>query len=100
MARSKRRRRKLSTARTTTRKIKLPTEVMEAFKQPRQYFVEKFGREPGPGDPVFFDPDATEPIRLTKDGLVELLVQEMQKSGLSPSRIEQLRPWLERWAGE
>jgi hypothetical protein len=27
----------------------------ELLKQQRQKFVEKFGREPGPNDPVFFD---------------------------------------------
>lgn len=34
------------------------------LEEHRQAFREKFGREPGPGDPVFFDPDADEPRRL------------------------------------
>jgi hypothetical protein len=35
--------------------------VHEALLEQRKAFVEKFGREPGPGDPVFFDPDKDVP---------------------------------------
>jgi hypothetical protein len=31
--------------------------VHAALMEQRQAFIDKFGREPGPGDPVFFDPD-------------------------------------------
>jgi hypothetical protein len=43
------------------RTIHMPPVVVEAMKQQLQAFREKFGREPGAGDPIFFDPDATEP---------------------------------------
>ena len=36
-------------------------EVVEAMREQRQAFIDNFGREPGPGDPVFFDPDADTP---------------------------------------
>jgi hypothetical protein len=38
------------------RTIHLPPVVVEAFKRQRQAFREKFGREPGADDPIFFDP--------------------------------------------
>jgi hypothetical protein len=44
-----------------TRTVHLPPAAMEALKQQLEAFREKFGREPGAGDPIFFDPDATEP---------------------------------------
>jgi hypothetical protein len=31
------------------------------LRQQKQLFKEKFGREPGPDDPVLFDPDADAP---------------------------------------
>lgn len=36
-------------------------EMIDAMRRQRELFVEKFGREPGPDAPVFFDPDAEEP---------------------------------------
>jgi hypothetical protein len=46
------------------RKKKLPLGVVpmtplvhQALLEQRNAFIEKFGREPGPDDPVFFDPD-------------------------------------------
>jgi hypothetical protein len=35
------------------------------FRVRQQAFKEKFGREMGPEDPVFFDPDADEPVPMT-----------------------------------
>lgn len=36
-------------------------QLMEGLENQLEAFREKFGREPGPGDPLFFDPDATNP---------------------------------------
>jgi hypothetical protein len=35
--------------------------MVSLLEDARRAFVEKFGREPGPHDPVFFDPDADTP---------------------------------------
>jgi hypothetical protein len=35
--------------------------VYEALLDQRKAFIDKFGREPGPGDPVIFDPDKDVP---------------------------------------
>jgi hypothetical protein len=37
--------------------VKLSREVHDRLKKQHETFKEKFGREPGPGDPLFFDPD-------------------------------------------
>jgi hypothetical protein len=43
------------------RTIALPPEMMDALEEQKAAFRAKFGREPGPKDPIFFDPDAEEP---------------------------------------
>jgi hypothetical protein len=50
-------------------------------------FEEKFGRPPGPRDPVFFDPDADEPRPLTMDGAQETTVAMLKAAGISPAWI-------------
>jgi hypothetical protein len=56
-------------SRTRTRKLKKPPpgvfamtpRVHEALLEQGKAFIDKFGREPGPEDPVFFDPDKDVP---------------------------------------
>jgi hypothetical protein len=50
-------------------------EAVEMLRQQQRSFREKFGREMGPGDPVFFDPDADEPITLSADRYNELFIE-------------------------
>ncbi len=42
----------------------LPPELAEQMEDQLQRFIEKFGREPGPNGPIFFDPDFDEPTTL------------------------------------
>jgi len=42
--------------------------LAEALEQSRLAFREKFGRDPSPDDPVFFDRDADEPVPMTDAG--------------------------------
>ena len=44
-----------------TKQIKMDPELARAMKNQLRAFKKKFGREPGPNDPVFFDPDADTP---------------------------------------
>jgi len=43
------------------KKIRLDKKSREAIEQQIAAFRKKFGREPGPNDPIFFDPDADTP---------------------------------------
>lgn len=43
-----------------TRRIPIPEDLCRELEGQRERFREKFGRDPGPEDPVFFDPDALE----------------------------------------
>jgi hypothetical protein len=47
------------------REREVSRETLEAL---RREFRERFGRDPGPNDPVFFDPTSEEPRTLGEDG--------------------------------
>jgi len=44
-----------------SRSISMTPEIEEDLNEQRKKFIEKFGREPCPDDPLFFDPDADTP---------------------------------------
>lgn len=43
----------------------------------RQEFVEKFGREPGPNDPLLFDPGKEVPTRLPRGEIAKKIIAGM-----------------------
>jgi len=47
-------------------------DVFDLLKHQRQAFKKKFGREPEPNDPVFFDPDAEEPCFMSTSQVIEI----------------------------
>ncbi len=50
-------------------------------------FEEKFGRPPGPDDPIFFDPDADQPRPIPAAGLEAATVAMLEAAGISPAWI-------------
>lgn len=60
-------------------------EVADALRTQQQRFKEKFG--PGPGDPVFFDPDADTPQEMDAEKLDNVLIEAMVKADMDPSYI-------------
>jgi hypothetical protein len=63
-------------------------ELAEGFAAQREAFRAKFGREIGPDDPVFFDPDADEPRPLSPEKLDAMWVaaaDSMRSAGLDPA---------------
>ena len=67
------------------REIPINSEVQEALLRQRELFVEKFGREPGPDDPVFFDPDADTPQEIDPEKVTKLMTEAMAAAGLDPA---------------
>lgn len=49
--------------------------LTNALERQIDSFREKFGREPEPDDPIFFDPDTDEPTRLTKEHIDSMLLE-------------------------
>jgi hypothetical protein len=50
----------------------IPAEVEQALQERLCRFREKFGREPSPNDPIFFDPDSDQPVPLPREALNEM----------------------------
>ena len=50
-------------------------------------FIEKFGCEPGPDAPVFFDPDADEPRELDLESYEKDLAEAMAAADIDPRLI-------------
>jgi hypothetical protein len=66
--------------------------VHDALLEQRKAFIEKFGREPGPDDPVFFDPDKNVPTPIDADRLNADLDKAL--AGVDPARAEAIRKLL------
>ncbi len=79
MPKSRRRKKK---AAPTGRFVKMTPRVKEAMEKQLEAFRRKFGRDPGPDDPVFFDPGAEEPTPLTS--IQEEVLSAMQRAKLPP----------------
>ena len=71
----------------TSREVPLTPETRDALGEQRQAFIEKFGREPGPDEPVFFDPDADTPQPVDMDAYEKELAEAMAAAGIDPALI-------------
>jgi hypothetical protein len=57
-------------------------------------FRQKFGREPGAKDPIFFDPDADTPVPMSQDRVASLLdemVEAAERAGVDPTLMKASR---------
>jgi hypothetical protein len=78
--------------RSKSRSVPLSAEMREALKQQTAAFKEKFGRDPGPEDPLFFDPhaDTPRPASESAEYLAEVdaaVLQAMQAANIRPELI-------------
>lgn len=72
----------------------LDTRMGQAMKEQRVAFEEKFGRPPGPHDPVFFDPDADEPRPLAQEAvhrMMDRLLEAAEGAGVDPAFVHAWR---------
>jgi len=85
MPKSRGRKNRRTSERISKRQIAERTqEILEAQ---RQRFREKFRRDPGPSDAVFFDPDATEPVPMSAVKVEAETIEAMRKAGTPPQII-------------
>lgn len=66
-------------------------QMREVLDAQRDLFRVKFGREAGPGDPLFFDPDADEPRPIEAAGITAEVVRAMEEAGIRPRLIHAYR---------
>jgi len=67
--------------------IRLDRDQAAALEAQVRRFEGKFGRPPGPDDPLFFDPDAAEPQPVSLTGLETETVAMLEAAGISPAWI-------------
>jgi hypothetical protein len=70
--------------------VKMSPELHDAMLAQREAFRRKFGRDPGPNDPVFFDPDADTPLPISQQRIESELVEAARRSGLDPAKVKKL----------
>jgi hypothetical protein len=81
MPKSRKRRKKVQ---VSTRTVELGPEAIEAMEGQFQRFREKFGRDPGPTDPIWFDPDADEPVQISGVRMQADVLEALSKAGAPP----------------
>jgi hypothetical protein len=67
--------------------IRLDRDQAAALEAQVRRFEEKFGRPPGPDDPLFFDPDAAAPQPVSLTGMETQTVAMLEAAGISPAWI-------------
>lgn len=70
--------------------IPLSPEARAVIDRQLAAFRKKFGREPGPTDPIFFDPDSDEPRLMSQQRQDECergIVEAMATAGIDPALI-------------
>ena len=70
-----------------SRSITMSKEMEESLEEQRKKFIEKFGREPGPDDPLFFDPDADTPQPYPEEKFTETIIESMREAGVDEKLI-------------
>jgi hypothetical protein len=82
MPKSRGKKNRRSSQRITKREVAERTREIIAAQQER--FREKFSRDWGPNDPVFFDPDASEPVPMSAVKIEADVLEAMRKAGTPP----------------
>ena len=68
------------------RAIKMTPKLRKILKAQHKQFKEKFGRDPGPNDPIFFDPDSDTPRPMPVERLTDGIIKAARAAGISPER--------------
>jgi len=74
--------------------VPMTPRVHEALLEQRKAFIARFGREPGPGDPIFFDPDKDVPTPIGPDRMDADLEKALRDAGTDPAKAEAFRKLL------
>jgi hypothetical protein len=62
--------------------VPLSPKAVDLIKQQLVRFKKKFGREPGPDDPIFFDPNSDVPVQFDEAKFNHGVVEAMKKAGI------------------
>jgi hypothetical protein len=71
----------MSLERKMSRNQKAKRMLDRVMRQQRKDFIAKFGREPGPNDPLLFDPDSDIPTPIDEERMTREMVAAMAEAG-------------------
>ena len=69
------------------KRMPLHAQTPETIACQLEAFRKKFGRDPCPDDPIFFDPDANEPAPLNPQQYEQAMIETMSQAGTDPAFI-------------
>lgn len=69
-------------------KGEIPVELRKALFDQRIAFLAKFGREPNPGEPIFFDPDKDVPTPAPLGKIHINLVEALLMAGFDDEEVK------------
>ena len=72
--------------------IPLSPELAKVVREQFERFTEKFGRPPGPDDPVFFDSRAGEPRPIIDEVVDQHMLEAMHTAGVRPALLPRTQP--------
>src|SRR5262245_44030235 len=73
----------------TIREVELDAETMELVGRQRDRFRRRFGRDPGPDDPIFFDPNSpgSDPVPITEERINQEIRRAFVAAGTPPEVV-------------
>src|SRR5215471_9492203 len=80
--RTKNRQRAYTLNQNGSKSIPVDPESLEIIQKQQARFRQKFGREMGPNDPIFFDPDAETPELVDVDACKQAMIKIMANAGM------------------
>ncbi len=69
------------------REVTMSPELRAVLLKQREAFVQKFGREPGLTEPVFFDPSTDDSQLLDADEVTATLLNACEQAGIDPEQL-------------
>lgn len=75
-------------------RIPIPSDILVGMTEHRQAFVERFGREPAMGDPLFWDPEVPPeqgPVQMDEQQVTDTIASAMMATGVDPAYIHAFR---------
>ena len=78
---------KKSRTKREARTVPLDAKSHTAIREQLEAFRKKFGREAGPDDPIFFDPDSDTPKPISEDLIRREMAAAMAEAGIAPEKI-------------
>ena len=73
--------------RDRVRTVPMSDQAAAALRKQIARFREKFGRDPGPEDPGFFDPETDTPTPMKLDEVEREVLQALVTAGIPPEKI-------------